>query len=152
MAKPLLDLSTLIERPNIAIDGELYEIRSPDELSVLDHHRVASQGKRLDELFELSTLNSDEQKELTKLIADLTDFVMVGVPPDIRGKLTESQRMDVASVFTVLPLQKHLISAAAAMIPSIGEKRPRGSRGSTGVRPTGGSKKHRSRSSKRTSR
>ena len=38
---PLLDLDTLTTRNFIAIDGQRYFIRSPDELSVIESHRLS---------------------------------------------------------------------------------------------------------------
>ena len=50
MADPLLDIKTLTERPVIAIDGERYEIISPDELSIVDSARFEQWGLRLAEV------------------------------------------------------------------------------------------------------
>ncbi len=112
MAKtsPILDLDTLIKRPIIKIDGVNYEIISPDELSVLDHHRLMEQGKRLDALLSASEMGEEDEAEIKKLLVKITDWIMVGVPPEVRAKLTDAQRMDVGQVFTALPLRKYLIS------------------------------------------
>lgn len=150
MATPILDLSTLIERPKIVIDGQHYEIMSPEELSVLDHHRLGAQGRRLDELMGLDRLDDNEERELSDLLGSISDFIMVDVPTDVRLKLTDAQRMEISEVFTALPLRKHLTVMAEAMqvaeAKSIGGKRRRASNASTAVRRTGGSTKRQSRS------
>ncbi len=112
-ATPLLDLNTLIERPKITIDGEPYEILSPDELTVVDHHRFAAWGKRIDKLMARDTLTKAQEKELGRVLGDLGDRIMVGVPEGLRGKLSDAQRMAVAEVFTRLPLQQRLERLAA---------------------------------------
>ena len=143
---PILDLDTLIKRPVIAIDGKRYEILSPDELSVLDHHRLTTQGKRLDELLAGPDLEPEDERELSKLLADITDWIMVGVPAEVREKLSDAQRMEVGEVFTALPLRKHLMNlmqeAGAGTKkpgkPPIGGRRSRSSRSSTAATPTDG--------------
>ena len=105
-ATPLLDLKTLLERPTIAIDGEHYEILSPDELTVVDSHRFAAWGNRIDKLMAKKTLTKAQEKELGQILGDLGDRIMVGVPEALRVKLSDAQRMEVAEVFTKLPLQK----------------------------------------------
>ncbi|KKK65964.1 hypothetical protein LCGC14_2968830, partial [marine sediment metagenome] len=84
---PLLDLKTLVERPTIAIDGELYEILSPDELSIVDCHRFAAWGNRIDALMAKKALTKSEKKELGKILGDLSDKIMAGVPEALRAKL-----------------------------------------------------------------
>ena len=143
---PLLDLKTLVERPTIAIDGELYEILSPDELSIVDCHRFAAWGNRIDALMAKKALTKSEKKELGKILGDLSDKIMAGVPEALRAKLTDPQRMAVAEVFTRLPLQKRLARLGAGGTTADGsQSRPtgasssRGSSASTAADPAGGS-------------
>ncbi len=155
---PLLDLKTLVERPTIAIDGELYEILSPDELSIVDCHRFAAWGNRIDALMAKKALTKSEKKELGKILGDLSDKIMAGVPEALRAKLTDPQRMAVAEVFTRLPLQKRLARLAAGGTKTDGSQHPTGassspaSNASTAAGPTGGSTARRSPSSGPTSR
>lgn len=111
--KPLIELTTATRRPTIAIDGELYEILSPDELSIVDCHRFAAWGKRIDALMAKDALTKAQKKELGKILGDLSDRIMAGVPEEVRAKLTDAQRMEVAEVFTRLPLQKRLVRLTA---------------------------------------
>ncbi len=128
MAESVLKLSTLIERPTIIIDGESYEIMSPDELSVLDHHRLGSQGKRLDALMSKEYLDEEGEHKLSSLLRAISNFIMVGVPDDVRDKLSDAMRTEIAEVFTTLPLRKHMtalskeITATAAATKAALEK------------------------------
>ncbi len=137
MADTLLDLTTLTERPIIAIDGATYEILTPDELCVYDSHRFQQWGQRLDALMRLPELGDEEADELSGLVCKLSDRIMVGIPDDVRAKLTEGQRLMVAEVFTELPRQK---AAKPKRKPSrsIGARSRRGSSGSTAATPPTG--------------
>ncbi|KKM73939.1 hypothetical protein LCGC14_1405340 [marine sediment metagenome] len=150
MAKHVLNIATLIERPQIKIDEGLFEIKSPDELSVVDHHRLQSQGRRLEELMAQDTLNVIDEVELGKLLTDISTFIMVGVPEEVQAKLTDSQRTQVCEVFTSLPLRKQVESLMAAEATSIGEKPQRASNDSTGERHKPGFTKSPSHSSRHT--
>ncbi len=105
MADPLLDLTTLIEQPTIKIDGVQYEILHPDQLGVLDFQRLSTMAGSVSALMKRSGDEIDDKAaaELTTIIEDLTDRIMVGVPAENRAKLTESQRLAVAEVFMTLP-------------------------------------------------
>lgn len=143
---PILDLDTLIERPRIAIDGVSYEILSPDEISVIDFQRFAIWGQRIDMLMSEAVAGDapeESEAELTRLIINLTDRIMVGVPEEVRDKLGEPHRMMIAEAFTRLPLPRWVKAAEGAKkkIPPIGAKQRQGSKGSTAGRRGGGSTK-----------
>ncbi|MBZ0164565.1 MAG: hypothetical protein K8H74_17865 [Notoacmeibacter sp.] len=143
--QPLLDLTTLIERPTIAIDGKSYEILSPDELSILDTQRFENWGR------EIQALCQDEERgeELNALIDTVAARIMTGVPDDVAAKLTSAHRMRVIAVFTGLLLGDQVAAAGAtlkAMNRSTGERSSPASSGSSAVRQAGGSKKRRRRS------
>ncbi len=137
MADTLLDLTTLTERPVIAINRKRYEILSPDEMCIVDYHRFQQWGIRIDEMMKLAELGDDQADELSGLVRKLTDRIMVGVPDDVRAKLTESQRLLVAQVFTELSPQTTLKRKKKAS-RSTGAKRQRGSNGSTAATPPAG--------------
>lgn len=153
-----LNIETLIERPTIDIDGTLYEILSPDELSIIQHHSFAATGRRLEELMKSDQLDENEAHEMQAIVTDISDEIMVGVPDDIAEKLTDAQRLAVLDVFTALPAKKKLVDLLGAIEAnqpkktkrSTGAKRPRGSRGSSAATRKRGSTKRRSRSSGRT--
>lgn len=112
-AHSVLELTTLIERPKISVDGELYEILSPAELSVIESQRFAAQGRKYDGLMAKDSLSDPQKKRVSKLVRDLADKIMVGVPDDKREKLSEAQKMEVIEVFTGLLLRRRLKAAGA---------------------------------------
>lgn len=141
----LLDLNTLIDRPKIAVDGELYEILSPDELTVLDTQRFENWGR------EIQALGQDEKREteFQALIDKVARRIMVGVPDAVAAKLSTSHQLRVIAVFTGLLLGDQVAAAGAAlkaMNQSTGAKSSRASSDSSAARPAGGSPKRRRRS------
>ena len=151
MAKtPLLDLTTLIERPRISIDGTSYDILSPEELSILDSQAFTFWGAEIERLAKEK--GEEEAKELAALIDTVAKKVLVGVPPDIFAKLTGAHKFRVVEVFTMLLLREKVGAVGAmaqvmrGMIPSTGAKNSPGSSATTAVPPTGGSRKRRPRS------
>lgn len=153
MSKPLLDLDTLVVRPKIRIDDHHYDILSPDELSVVTNHLLASKGKRLEELAAKADLTKAESNELTSLVIEISDAIMEPVPAEIRAKLAGMQRMSVIEAFSTLLLTKKAGTAAAmlrGLLPETtrekkgaGGRRSRSSSASTADRPGGGSPKPR---------
>lgn len=116
----LLDLSTLIERPRIKINDVLFEILSPDEISIIDGHRLGVWGRRINVLAEAD--GEDGDAELEELIDKVARKVAVGVPPEVFAQLTGAHKQAIADVFTGLLLQARLgvagaIAKAAGMLP-----------------------------------
>ena len=136
---PLLDLNTLIERPTIKIDGDAYEILSQEELSILDSQRFERWGRKIEEL-----ANDDgKADELDALLDTVTEKIMVGVPEDVRSRLTSGHKVRVISVFTGLLLGGRAAMAGAtmdAMNRSIGAKTSLDSSDFSAAIPDGGSK------------
>lgn len=136
----LLDLSTVIERPRIAIDTKLYDMRSPDELSVADTVRLAAMGKRV------SAIGSGEvdgkEEELAAVLKDIVAFILPDTPRDVLAKLADRQRMRIAEVFMRL-LRPEAAGATAAVASEetgerTGAKPSRGSSASTAATPGAG--------------
>jgi hypothetical protein len=147
--KPVLDLTTLVERPQIAIDGTRYDILSPDEVSIVDLERFAAIGRRAEHLAGLDAATEEDQGEVVKLINDLAARIMIGVPEDVRSALSLANLMRVVEVFIAL-LPAALTKAAGARnrstSRSTGAKPSRVSSASTAAALTGGSRKPQSRS------
>lgn len=128
--EPLLDLDSLIERPKITIDGQPYEIASPDELSVIDRQRLAWLGRKFDNLLKRD--GSDQSTELTKTLTALADIVLAPIPAEIRAKLSDAKVMAVIEVFTMLSHASRMQLAGATLpqilkslmagLPATGEK------------------------------
>jgi hypothetical protein len=111
----LLDLDTLIERPRIAIDGTAYDILSPAELSVIDSHRFARWGRRIDALERSDAEDEAAETELDALVAKVARRICVGVPEDVFAKVPGRQRRQIIDVFTALLLRNGLKVAGAMM-------------------------------------
>jgi hypothetical protein len=146
--EPLLDLSTLTVRPLIAIDGARHELLSPDELSILDSHRLGQWGRRIQELAEAE--GADAEAELEALVDKVGRKVAVGVPDAVWAKLSGAHKQAIADVFTGLLLRNRLgvagaiAKAAGVTMPteiSIGANSFPGSSSSTAAIPAGGWKK-----------
>lgn len=142
----LLNLDTLIERPQIAIDGTRYDILNPDELSVIESHRFGVWGRRIDEL--ASKTGPDIEAELADLISTVARKICVGVPDEVFAKLPGTQRWAVIDLFTGLLLRTRLkvagaVQSAIGPVPEdiaalTGVSSSPGSSGSTvATRPTG---------------
>ncbi|MFQ5775865.1 MAG: hypothetical protein ACE5GS_15185 [Kiloniellaceae bacterium] len=158
MAEPLLDLSTAIERPTVLIDGASYEILCPDELSILDLQRLMADGRKIDAIVRKDELSDEDVATLSRLLATLSERILVGAPADVRARLSDQQRLRVAEVFTQLPGWHARARPATGAQSPIPEPDPRtgarpspGYSGSTAARPDGGSPKLPSTSSGPTS-
>ena len=137
MAKPLLDLTTLTERPAILIDGNRYEILSPDELSITDSARFQKWGQKLQEV-QTGDLEMENAGEISDILTKLTDWIMVDVPEDVRGKLSDAKRLLVAEVFTRLFRRQPTAKVAKKQLRRTGAKSRRGSNASTAATPPAG--------------
>jgi len=141
--KPLLDLDTLIQRPTITINGNSYEIPSPDELSIAECQKFTIWGR------EIETLSKDEDAgdKLDELIGKVAAFVLREIPAEIQAKLKPIHKMQVVSVFTrLLSGQMMATAGAEAANRSTGAKSSPASSASSADRPAGGSTKPRRRS------
>lgn len=140
MAEPLLKIKTLIDRPVIEIDDARYEILSPDELSIVDSMRFEQWGRRLSEV-RTDDFKIEDAGEISEILRKLTDWIMVGVPDEVRGTLTEAQRIAVAEVFTTLSRRKTATARGAKPARAnqrTGAKSRRGSSDSTAATPPAG--------------
>jgi tRNA 2-selenouridine synthase SelU len=150
---PLLDLDTVIARPIIAIDGEQYELISPDELPLETSHLMAAKGRQMQKLQTSAELNRDQAGQLRAIVRQLSDIVMERIPEEVRAKITIAQRLQVIEAFTALLLKRRLASAAAMMpgqqlmqaamaafqnAPSTGESTSPGSSDSSAETPKAG--------------
>lgn len=111
LSEPLLDLSTITTRPLIAIDGARHEILSPDELSILDSHRLGQWGRRIQQLAEAE--GAEAEAELEALVDKVARKVAVGVPDAVWMQLSGAHKQAIADVFTGLLLRTRLGVAGA---------------------------------------
>lgn len=123
MAKPepLLDLSALIERPKVNIDGKPHEILSPDELSVLDSARFERWGREIERLSKVTDDDDEADEALTRLdelVETVARKIMVGVPDAVYAQLAGVQKMQVVAAFTGLLMAKSL-GATGALVNAL---------------------------------
>lgn len=107
----LLELTTRIERPQIAIDEVRYEILHPDELSVIEQARFGRAGRQIDRLAE-SDENGEDDK-LNALIEETARKIAVGVPDDVWVKLNGAIQWAIIDLFTALSLRQKMTVAGA---------------------------------------
>ncbi len=98
---PLLDLDTLAERPFVLIDQVKYELRTPEEVSVLEHRRLGKLGARLDAIEKTEDPSEEEEQEYEQLLKTLSGRVLLA-PDEVKARLNSSQRVAVAVAFTRL--------------------------------------------------
>lgn len=137
-AEPILDLSTLIAaRPPVRIDGTVYHLKSPDELTLADSHSFTRWGKELEVLGQ----QPDKVKELEMLLRVVARAALADVPRRVFKRLSPSQHVSVVEVFTVLLLgrQARLAGAVASAGRSTGRKSSPGFSTSMAASPDGGS-------------
>lgn len=98
---PILDLKTLTSRQQVRIDGRLYELRSPDELSLLAYRQHAARFVRLGALLQKKSINATESKEQAALLDGLCRLIL-DAPPQVHARLHDGQRLQIAEVFSRL--------------------------------------------------
>ena len=107
MADNVLNLSTTeFDRPTITIDGDTFEMRAPEELSI---KRV----RRMSEIAE-SLKNTDDQDidGVAAGVSDQLDMVMVDLPDDVKESLTLGQQAKILKAFTRLAKDDGAVASA----------------------------------------
>jgi hypothetical protein len=105
--RPLLDLDTLVIRPIVRIDEVEYELRAPDELSVLENHRLLALGKRIEAIEALEEATDDDDADYDRLLRTFCRKLLLA-PDEILERLTTSQRAAVGLTFSRLWLTASL--------------------------------------------
>ena len=119
-AQPLLDLTTLVERPFIRIDGQRYDLVDARELSPLDFHRLM---RKLGEIQAIDPTTADEAEltRLAKLWDELCRSILIA-PDEIHARLKDHHRTAIIRAFTQLQHEAaaRARSAEAAAVPPDG--------------------------------
>jgi len=101
--EPLLNLSTLVAREHILIDGKGYELRNKDELSIIDLEAFTNHGKRIIELSNRSEDFTDaEMEEMDRHMVSCLKRIFASVPNDVIDRLTLVQKTSIITVFSNL--------------------------------------------------
>lgn len=106
---PLLDLSTLIEnRPAFTVNGKLYHLLSPEELSLAKCLQFQAWGRELEALGK-----ANDTAQLEALVEQVAHAAMADVPDQVAARLSTSQLMALVELFSTLLLQHRLRLAGA---------------------------------------
>ena len=134
MAENILDILTKVDRPRFTIDGESYEMRSPDELSMTEFHTLSKKGSELIAFGEQYTSDPEGAfKAIQICIDELLDLVTPDLPADVRDKLNPFHVQQIIDSFIGLSRIEPKPEEQPAP-----KKSSRGSRASTAVsRKTG---------------
>lgn len=131
---PILDLETLVEPRHVRIDRQNYVLRGVDELPIAVIKRLQIDGPRLGTLMEADQLADGEEAEMARLLGALVDVVL-DAPAEVRARLSDVHRMQIAQAFTQLRSSQRLATGAAPEAKSqTGSRSPRGSSGSMAAR------------------
>ncbi len=120
---PLLNLDALMERPTVRIVETEYELRLPDELSILEHHRLLTLGRRVEALEALDDPTDAQEAEYDRTLRAICQQVLLA-PAEVLAGLTTPQRAAIALTFSQLWLlaslraTRDLIDAAKAQTPT----------------------------------
>ena len=130
----ILDILTKLERPTITIDGEKYEMRSPEELSMTEFHVLSKKGSELIAFGKQYTSDPDGAFEAIQIcIGELLDLVTPDLPAEVRDKLNPFHVQQIIDSFIGLSRIEPKPEEQPAQ-----KKSSRGSRASTAVsRKTG---------------
>lgn len=96
MAKPILNLDSLIDRPVITLGEKEYWLLTPDILPPLQRHQFARDSARADALADKQDLTEEERQELAAIPNTLCRLVL-DAPEDVHAGLSDAQRMLIAA-------------------------------------------------------
>ena len=138
----ILSLETMFVRPKIKIDGAEYEMTAPSELSIEQNYRLSDLGRKLSNLRGTSGLAPAQQRQLTETLGAICDIILEPIPEEVRHKLSDSHKLSVTEVFTMLLSEERLKLAGGTVLKMlnkfIGEKSFPGSSASTAEAPKAG--------------
>lgn len=102
-----LDLDTLVERLHIRIrskahpDGKLYDLRTPDELGIIEHQRFQASARDAYKLREVDPekLTAKQAKVLTHALHTAVEIVLPDLEGDVKDELSDQQLARIAETF-----------------------------------------------------
>lgn len=142
MADTLLDLTTIVEKFHIRIDGAPHILAHPDALTLAQTMRMDAIRPRMIELlnsFRSGELTPDQEIELGQLL-DRGCRVILDAPAVVHDRLVDTQRISILEAFiTLRPRQNGQTTGATEMaLPLTGSTSSPDSNASTTALPTGG--------------
>lgn len=107
--EPVLDLSTIVTRPKIRIDGQLYELRASDEMPWLEFRKHAGTFR------EAATLLSGvkgaptpkQRARLKVILPKLVALLVLDLPRPVLARLQMEQQLQIVATFSDLLLAKN---------------------------------------------
>jgi|GEM_PF-4388600 len=100
MAENILDIVTKVDRPTYTIDGEAFELRHPNELSMTEFHTLSKMGGALITFGDQFSDNPEKSfEEIRKVIDELLDLVTPDLPKKIRETLNPFLVMRILEAF-----------------------------------------------------
>lgn len=134
---PLLKLDTLVQRDYLTIDGEPYDLRNAEELSLFDRERIIHYSTRMRWIEQKAERTNDDDVEYGGLVQKVVAMI-VDAPASVLDRLERPHREAICLTFIGLLLARlDLTRAKAPETPAgrrTGAKSRRGSRGSTAAR------------------
>lgn len=100
MAEVALTLDTARVRRAVVVDGERYELRDPDELSLRETNRLQAMVKQVGEVMEGQDIPDERLAVLEAALDGCVAATIPGMPGEIRAKLTDAQRVKLIQAFT----------------------------------------------------
>lgn len=110
--EPVLTLSSIVTRKKIRIDGELYDLRNPDELPWLAYRHRADEYQRAGVLLSLKSRTKKQEQELDRLLPKLVAALVVA-PAAVLARLSHEHQLGIVAVFFGLLMKEHPAIAAA---------------------------------------
>lgn len=110
MAKPLLELETLTERPVVVIKSgtgrarkaEQFEMISPAEFSLVDEHRFGRLAQRFSAIYQQDQDLSEEAAAELGRILDESVRLVLRAPEEVHARLTDRHRALIFQAFSQL--------------------------------------------------
>jgi hypothetical protein len=108
MGKKVLTLDTMEpDRDFIVVNEKPYFLRVDEELSLKQIAKLRRNSRIMAEKIEkLDTSTDDEVTEIEGMVDDMLDMVIMEFPPEIRAKLTVTQKYQVVSAFTTAGVRR----------------------------------------------
>lgn len=107
----ILNIDTLIERPQIEIDGRRFELLAVGELSLRQSHQFGIWARRMQALQASEDPEIDD--DLVSIVDQIVQLVVVDLDPAVFAKLKDEHKLSIAQVFTGLLLRSRMSVAEA---------------------------------------
>lgn len=114
---PILDISTLVTREHVRIDGALYALRNADELTYLFNRTLGAKFGRVGGLLQRKKRTKAQEQEKHQLLDECCRAVL-DAPPAVHQKLSDRHRMEIVAVFSQLLQARRGAAGAKAAAPA----------------------------------